>query len=158
GGRSYSQPLTVKMDPRVKISHDGLTQQHTIAMRCYEGLKQVHDALEQVRKLRAQLRDLRERAGQGALADAINALERKAEALEGAGGGFRGGGGAGQGGTEPSLSRLNGELVGLMGVAEGADVAPTTQATAASDELQKQLNDAMSRWGDLRNRDVKSLN
>ena len=87
GGRSYTQPLTVKMDPRVKTPPDGLAQQHAIAMRCYEGIRQAREAIEQVRRLRTQLRSLRERAGQGAVADAITELERKAAALEGAGGG-----------------------------------------------------------------------
>jgi hypothetical protein len=148
------------MDPRVKTPENGLAQQHAIAKRCYEGLQQIHDALEQVRKLRVQLRDLRGRASQGALADAINALEGKLAALEGAGGGFRGAGGGGQGGAsnEPSLSRLSGELLGLMGVVEGADVAPTTQAVAASEELQRILTGVLARWSDVKQKDVRSLN
>jgi photosystem II stability/assembly factor-like uncharacterized protein len=159
GGHSYSQPLTVKMDPRVKTSTDGLAQQHAIAMRAYEGLKQVHDALTQVRKLRSQLRDLRGRAPQGALADAINALDRKAAALEGAGGGFRGGGGgAGRASTEPSLNAINGELLGLMGLVEGADVTPTTQAVAAFEQAQRTLAAVLSRWSELKDKDVRTLN
>ncbi|HXU36498.1 MAG TPA: glycoside hydrolase [Blastocatellia bacterium] len=158
GGRSYTQSLTIKMDPRVKTSPDGLSQQHAIAMRCYDGQKQVHDALTQVRKLRSQLRDLRGRAAQGALADAINALERKAGALEGAGGGFRGGGGGGRASAEPSLSAVNGELLGLMGLVEGADVTPTTQAVAASGQIQQTLAGVLSRWSEIKEKDVKALN
>lgn len=157
-GRSYTQPLTVKMDPRVKTPQDGLAQQHAIAMRCYAGLKAVHDALEQVRKLRAQLRELRGRAGQGALAEAIAALERKLAGLEGAGGGFRGGGGPGGATGEPSLSRLNGELLGLMGIVEGADVTPTTQAVAASEQVQRTLEQVLSRWSEIKETDAKVLN
>jgi hypothetical protein len=158
GGRSYTQSLTIKMDPRVKTSPDGLAQQHAIAMRCYDGLKQVHDALTQVRKLRSQLRDLRSRAAQGALADAINALDRKAGALEGAGGGFRGGGGAGRATSEPSLNVVNGELLGLMGLVEGADVTPTTQVVAASEQVQSTLAGVLSRWSEVKDKDVKALN
>jgi len=160
-GQSYSQPLSVKMDPRVKTPAAGLAQQHAIAMRCYEGMKQVHDASEQVRKLRAQLRDLRTRAGQGALADAISALERKAADLEGAGGGFRGGGGGGRRGgaaDEPSLGRVSGELLGLMGLVEGTDVEPTTQAVAASEQTQRSLGAVLSRWREMKDKDVKALN
>jgi photosystem II stability/assembly factor-like uncharacterized protein len=158
GGRSYTQSLTIKMDPRVKTSPDGLAQQHAIAMRCYDGLKQVHDALTQVRKLRSQLRDLRSRAAQGALADAISALDRKAGALEGAGGGFRGGGGAGRASAGPSLSAVKGELLGLMGLVEGADVTPTTQAVAASEQVQQTLAGVLSRWSEIKDKDVKALN
>jgi len=157
-GKTYTQPLAVKMDPRVKTSQAGLAQQHGIAMRAYEGLKQVHDALKQVRKLRSQLRDLRSRNPQSALADAINALDRKAGALEGAGGGFRGGGGAGRASAEPSLNAVNGELLGLMGVVEGADVTPTTQAVAASEQVQRTLAGVLSRWSEIKDKDVKALN
>jgi hypothetical protein len=158
-GQSYTQPLTVKMDPRVKTSSEDLAQQHAIAMRCYEGLKQVRDALGQIRKLRSQLRDLRGRAGDGALVDAITAFERKAAALEGAGGGFRGGGGgAGAGSGEPSLSRMSGELLGLMGLVEGADVKPTTQAIAASLQVQRNLEQVFTRWNEIKDKDLKLLN
>jgi hypothetical protein len=154
-GRSYTQPLTVKMDPRVKTSPEALAQQHQIAMKCYEGMKQVREALEQVRKLRTQLRDLRQRAGSSALGQAINEVERKAAALEGAGGGFRG---SGTGSGEPSLSRLNGELLGLMGLVEGADLAPTTQAVAGSEQAQRMLAEVLARWGEIKDKDVKPLN
>jgi photosystem II stability/assembly factor-like uncharacterized protein len=157
-GRSYTQPLMVKMDPRVKTPQEGLDKQHAIAMQCYEGLKEVRGALEQVRKLRTQLGDLRGRAGQGALADAITALERKAGALEGAGGGFRGGGGAGSGSSEPSLSRASGELLGLMGLVEGADVTPTTQAVVASEQVKRTLEQVSARWSGIKDKDVKALN
>ena len=157
GGRSYTQPLTVKMDPRVKTSQEGLTEQHAIAMRCYDGLHQVHDALEQVRKLRSQLKELSARAAQRSLADAVLVLETKAASIEGAGGGFRGAGSRG-GSGEPSLTRVHGELLELMGSVEGADVTPTTQAVAASGEVQRKLSQVLSRWTELKDRDVKALN
>ena len=157
-GLSYTQPLTVKMDPRVKTSPEGIAQQHSIAMHSYEGMKQVRDALEQVRKIRAQLRDLRGRATQGALANAIDALERKAAALEGTGGGFRGGGGGASASSQPSLSRISGELLGLMGLVEGADVAPTTQAVAAARQIQSALGQILARWSETKDKDMKALN
>jgi photosystem II stability/assembly factor-like uncharacterized protein len=157
GGRSYTQPLTVKMDPRVKTSQEGLAEQHAIAMRCYEGLHQVHDALEQVRKLISQLKELSARESRGALADAIRALETKAGSIEGAAGGSRGTGRRGAT-SEPTLTRVHGELLELMGVVEGADIAPTTQAVAAAGEVQRKLSEVLSRWTELKEKDVKPLN
>ncbi len=157
-GRSYTEALTVKIDPRVKTPLEGLAQQHAIAMRCYDGMKQAREAIEQVRKLRTQLRSLRDRAGQGALADAITALESKAAALEGAGAGRRGGGGVSGGSSEASLSRVRGELLGLMGFVEGADVMPTTQAVAASQQVQHTLEQVLARWSEIKDKDVKLLN
>ena len=105
----------------MKTSAEGLAQQHAIAMKCYDGVSKARIALNQLRNLRSQLKELLARAGQSAVADGIAALEKKASALEGIGGG-RGFGGQGRG--EPSLSRLGGELLGLMELVEGADVAP----------------------------------
>ena len=159
GGRSDTQSLTVKMDPRVKTPPEGLSQQHEIAMQSYQGMKMAREAIEQIRKLRAQLRTLHDRAGQGPVSDAITALERKAAALEGAGGGFRGGGGGGQNAsTEPSLSRVSGELLGLMNLVEEADMAPTSQARAASGQAQQSLAGVLQRWRELKEKDVVTLN
>jgi hypothetical protein len=118
---------------------------------------QVREVLEQVRKLRSQLRGLRDRASDNELKETINALDQKTAVLEGAGGGFRGGGG-GAGAGEPSLSRTNGELLGLMGLVEGADVRPTTQAIAASEQAKRALTGVISRWRELREKDVSALN
>lgn len=157
-GRSYSQPLTVTMDPRVKTTLDELAQQFKRSMQCYEWMKQAHDALTEVKKLRTQLRDLAKSAGQGPLADAIAAIEKKAASLEGAGGGSRGGPPAGGGGAEPSLSRVSGNLLALMEIFQEADVPPTTQAVAATEEAQNKLTEVLSRWNEMKARDVKSLN
>jgi hypothetical protein len=35
-GRSHTQPMVIKMDPRVKISDAGLRQQFTLSMQAYE--------------------------------------------------------------------------------------------------------------------------
>src|SRR6185436_9412044 len=40
-GQTYSQPLVVKMDPRVKTSPQDLQVQHDLSVICYEGRKQV---------------------------------------------------------------------------------------------------------------------
>ncbi|HYV05618.1 MAG TPA: glycoside hydrolase [Blastocatellia bacterium] len=156
GARSLSQPLNVKIDPRVKTSAEGLAQQHAIAIQCYEGGIQVRDALTQLRKLRSQLKDLTLRAGQAAVTAEIAAMDKKLGALEGAGGGRGFGGGVA--GAEPSLSRLSGELQSLMELVEGADVAPTTQAIAGSVELQRRLDELLRRWSQIKSTDLKTLN
>ncbi|HEY6210410.1 MAG TPA: hypothetical protein VIW28_15220, partial [Gemmatimonadales bacterium] len=51
-----------------------------------------------------------------------------------------------------NLSRLNGELVSLYGVVEGADAAPTTQAVAAVGELEQALAAQLETWRALRER------
>ncbi|HKV42017.1 MAG TPA: glycoside hydrolase, partial [Blastocatellia bacterium] len=80
GDQTYSQPLTVKMDPRVKISSSGLQQQYELSMKCYDGMREVHEALVDARKLSQQLQSLAEKAPSAELKGAITALEKKAVA------------------------------------------------------------------------------
>jgi hypothetical protein len=155
-GRSYIQPLTVKMDPRVKTAAAGLQQQFTLSLQLYGALRQDYDALQQVRGLRTQLRGLRERAGQGPVADAIVALEKEAAALEG-GSGFPGAPGSGRP-DQSSLARMNGELSSVLGILQGADETPTSQAAAAVGELQKTLGSLLTRWNELKAKNVPALN
>ena len=53
-GKSYEQPLTVKMDPRVKTSLAGLTQQFTLSMRVDSLLRENMRALEKARAANPQ--------------------------------------------------------------------------------------------------------
>jgi photosystem II stability/assembly factor-like uncharacterized protein len=152
GGKQFTQPLTLKMDPRVTTPPAGIAKMYEISMRCYEGIVKTRSAQAEIRKLRDQLMPLKEKAGQGTTAEAIAALDKKAAGVEGAGGlGPRGGGGSG-------LARLASELLSIMNLVEGADAAPTTQAAAASDDLQKSLADSLSSWSEIKNKDLKSLN
>jgi hypothetical protein len=155
-GRTFTQPLVVKMDPRVKTPAASIAQQHSIAMKCYEGLTQLRDAIAEVRKIRTQLKDVRDRAGQGSLAESIIAMDGHLAALEGAAGG-RGSGGRGAGGAgEQTLGRVNGELLSVMNLVEDSDVAPTTQAIAASQEVLSRLEQSLSRWKGIK-QDLKGL-
>ena len=106
-GKAYTERLMVKMDPRSKTPEPGLMEQFTLSTRAWSAMNDDYAALEQVRKLREQLR---EKQGQteGALTDAIVALDARLAALAGAGGGRGGRGNAG--GAAESLARLNGEL------------------------------------------------
>ncbi len=140
-GKTYTQPLTIKMAPRVKTPLLGLTQQYTLATKAWAAMNEDYAALQEVRALRAQLRERREKAS-GAMADAINALDQKAAALEGSGGGRRGRGAE----TADSLSTLNGELATVLGILEESDQTPTTQAAAAVNELCKSLDAQLAKW------------
>jgi photosystem II stability/assembly factor-like uncharacterized protein len=158
GGKSYEQPLTVKMDPRVKTPPEGLAKQFTLSMQCYEGVKQAQAATGEIRKLRAQIRDLRERAKEGPLAEALADLDKKTTALAGSVGGGGRGGRFAPGPREPSLGRFSGELGQLMGVLQGADMTPTTTAANAVEEAHKGLSELLTRWGDIKVKEVKALN
>jgi len=157
-GRSSTQPFTIKQDPRVKTPAAGLAQEYALAARVYHAMQRDYQVLQGVRDLRAQLAGLRERAGDGALADAITALDRKAGALQGraGGGGGRAGGDASQ--TSATLAQLNAQLGSLLGLVQNADATPTTQAAATASELEHALAEPLAAWKTLATRDVPALN
>ncbi|MFN0088483.1 MAG: WD40/YVTN/BNR-like repeat-containing protein [Blastocatellia bacterium] len=152
-GKSFTRPLTVRMDPRVTTPLRGLALSHSLAMRCYDGIARARAAQSEVRSLREQLKSLREKVGAGTTAAALDALDQKAAALEGAGGGRFGPGGGGSG-----LARLASDLYSVMNIVDDTDMSPTTQAAAATSTLQRGLSGLLAQWEALKGRDLRALN
>ena len=105
-GKTYTQPLTVRMDPRVKAPAATLARQFSLSKGVYDDIARARAGLDAARALRAELRDIRSRAT-GDVAAAIDSVDRGASQLEGAGGGFGPGGG---GGGAASLSGTLGQI------------------------------------------------
>jgi photosystem II stability/assembly factor-like uncharacterized protein len=155
-GKTYEQPLTVRMDPRIKTSDSDLRKQFEMEARIVEGMNKTFEALQHVRSLRPQITD---RAGKvkGALADSLAALDKQAAQLEGASqGAFFG---VPPSGKQPeNFSTLNQHFGQLLGVVDSADVAPTTQASAVYSELEDSLGKTLAQWKKLRDGDATALN
>ena len=146
GGQSYTQPLTVRMDPRVKTPLAGLRQQFDLAQRIVAAWRKDSLALADVRAMRARLDTLKQQAGAGPRADSLAALDARLAALAGAGGGRFGGGGRGGAGAGPTLASIGGQLSGLYGIVEGTDAAPATQAMGAIGDAERGLAGLLARW------------
>ncbi len=151
-GKSYSQPLTIKMDPRVKTPLAGVAQQGKLSHELYTTLLTLAPAVERASSIRKQLKDIQARAQGDALA-AVKALDQKVQEL--AGGVTRR---PGAGAEPPTLGGLRTRFLALLGVLQEADVAPTTQATAAVTELQQQLPPLMQRWEEIKVHDIPAFN
>jgi photosystem II stability/assembly factor-like uncharacterized protein len=160
-GKSYTQPLTLRMDPRVKTTPLGLQQQFTLSKQLYDDANSVANAMVQMRALRAQVAQAKNGA-QGAAAQAIAAFDQKAAGIEGGGGGRGGrGGGGGRGAVAPgpeTLSSATASLATLIGLLEEADVAPTAQLNAAVADRHAAAAALMSRWQTLKTVDLPALN
>src|SRR5229473_1475318 len=155
-GKDYAQPLSVKIDPRIKASEADLHKQFEMEAGAVEGMNESYQALRQVQSLRAQIKD---RAGKakGALADSISALEKQAAELEGASqSAFFG---LPSSGKQPeNFSTLNQHFAALLAVADSADAAPTTQASAVYLEIEDALEKLVDRWKKIRSTDLPALN
>jgi hypothetical protein len=156
-GKSYTQPLVVRMDPRIKTSLADLRKQFEMQTGTVEGMNESFESLLQVKSVRAQLKERGEKAGKGSVADAIAALDKQAAELEGATqSSFFG---LPPGAKLPeNLSTINQHFNSILGVADSADAAPTTQATAAYKELEDALEKLIARWARIRQQDIPALN
>jgi photosystem II stability/assembly factor-like uncharacterized protein len=132
-GKTLTQTFTVKMDPRVKAAAPALSRQFELSRQVCELMQQGWDALSEIRTFRASHPN--------------TDLETKAAAIAGEGGGGRRGGRGG--GDVENLSRLNGELVGVLAVLESADAAPTSQAAAAVADLARATTAQLKAWKEL---------
>jgi photosystem II stability/assembly factor-like uncharacterized protein len=156
-GKTYSQPLTIRMDPRVKTSLAGLEQQFALSMQLYDGAKEVENTTQQLNGIRAQLKARAESAGTGALADEIAAVDKKADALAGSPGSMFAFFMRGAQGPDTLLSLRFG-LLGLMNSLQAADVVPTVPQIAAVNNRRLALADLMRHWEEFKNQDVAKLN
>jgi len=160
-GKTYSQPITVKMDPRVKTPQLELAEQSKLSKQLYDGILDAQAALQEVRSIRAQVKAAQEKGGDAAVTKALAAFDQKASALEGSAGfGGRGAGG-GRGGAAPNqdtLAAVGGSMSPLIGLLQGADAAPTTQLAAAVAERLKVLGELKAKWVALKAQDLAALN
>ncbi len=134
-GRVHTQPVRVRMDPRVRTPVASLATRDSLQLELYRVVNALGEARATVRELRATIARTAT-ASSGAMADSLANLDRQLAALEGGGGGRGGRGGAapqGRGIVQiPSLPQLQGELMTLYGIVEDADAAPTTQVMNAA--------------------------
>src|SRR5262249_4872077 len=149
---SYSQPLTVKMDPRVKTPAAGLSQQFKLSQQLYNRLLTLSPAVEQAGDVRKQLKEL-QKSTQGDALAAVNGLDQKLQALTG-GAARRPGAGT----EPPTLAGTRTRYLALLNIFQEADVAPTAQAASAVGELDQQLPPLLERWQVIKSQDIPALN
>jgi hypothetical protein len=128
GGKTYTQPLVVRMDPRVKVAPIALQQQFTLSKRLYDALVKVQEVLPKI----TEAHDRAQAAGNTAAA-------QKLAALAGAGTPGRGRGGRGaSSSSQPALTTIATELSALYSLSQdGSGLPPTQTVTAAEDALKR---------------------
>jgi photosystem II stability/assembly factor-like uncharacterized protein len=166
-GKTYSQPLTIKLDPRVKALPADVALGTAAELRIAADMKHSAETVASIRALQADLKSIGAQAS-GSVADAIAALNKKTVAIAGeaaaAGRGGRGGGGGGggRGGAapagEPNLVQISGEFGGLYGLIDSADAAPTAPQNAQLAQLEVAQTKQMAQWTEIKTKDVPALN
>jgi len=156
-GKSYTQPLTVRMDPRIGTSFADIQKQFHLEHESTVCMKTSFEILSSVRSLRGQLKGRGEKAGKSVAGERIATLDKTLADMEGAAQpAFFG---VPPSGKQPeNLSTLNQHFAALLAVADSADAAPTTQATAMFKELVEDLRRQVIRWVNIRDYEVVALN
>ena len=152
-GKVFAQPLTLRLDPRVKTATAGLQQLATLSREMYDGAVAAHAAYARARALIAGLDSL-----SGPDIDAFKTqVESLAPAPRPTARGFaRFFRGAPAG--PPTLESLTGTMLSAAMAMQRADVAPTASQVAACDSARTQSASLMSRWTALETSGLAALN
>jgi photosystem II stability/assembly factor-like uncharacterized protein len=147
-GQTFSQSLSVRMDPRVKTLMNDLQKQHDLSLVCYEGRMQAMKALNEISGARKQVKALM-LSSKVSNPQNIKDIDDKLAALEGSNN-RRGGG-------EESFNKVNNSFAAVFNILDGTDMPPTTQAVNAVPALQASLKQLLEKWALIKTTDLQKV-
>ena len=156
-GKSITQPIVVKMDPRVKITAD-VQQIFTLTTQMEDNARAAEAAYKDALALIEKVKARPESSASNALLKQLEELappEPVAPAGGGRGGRGGGGGGGGRGAAaEPAgpanLSNIAGQMVGAVQGMQNAEMAPTAVQLQAANQQQAAYAEVMAKWSALK--------
>ena len=150
-GTRYTQPITVRMDPRVKTPATALTQLASLSRDMWKGSHETYDANRTARALSGALASM-----SGADVAAFRAqVDSVAPEVPRGRGRFRRRGPAA---SAPTLSGASNAMMAAAMALQTADVAPTASQVAACANAKQQATAAMAKWNALRTTGLAALN
>jgi photosystem II stability/assembly factor-like uncharacterized protein len=144
-GEQFSQPVSLRLDPRVTTSAEDLALLASLSREMWDGAMAANAAYEEARALVAQL----DAAGNEAARAAVEELA-PAPRPGGSGRFFRFAAPTGP----PTLDGVSRTMMNAAMAMQGADVGPTMRQIAACDEARAQFERVMQRWNALKASDA----
>ena len=161
-GKTYTQALTVKNDPRSPATLADLRAEHALAMKVYDGIKASWEGYQQANAMRTAVTPLAGAGEPPEVATAATAFLTKLNEVGGSTGGRGrfGGGFGGQGGPPPAPTfyRVNGRLAGLLGTVDGGDSAPTEAMLKSYAGACAELGKVAAAWRAMNATDLPAFN
>ncbi len=158
-GKSYTAPLEITSDPRLKTSDADLAKQFDLLLKIRDEVSRTDDAIIEIRDLRDQINAINKRIGddpkQEAIVDAGKSLNKKATEVEEVL--IQTKAKSGQDVLNFPV-RLNNDLVALSGVVGSANTAPTQQSYEVFDMVSKQVDEQLAKWNEIVSTDVPAYN
>lgn len=160
GGRRYTQPLTLRMDPRVKIPAMDMALLNRLTTEMYDGAVAARTSYTRARALVAQLNAM-SGVGIAEYKAKVETLAPAAAAGGGPGRGGRGGRGGAPGGgatAPPTLQSVSTTMLAAAMAMQAADQAPTLREVEATNAARRQSVAVIARWTALTTTELAALN
>ena len=150
GGKTMTQPLTIKLDPRSRGSEAGLAKKFALAMEVYHDQDALHGAVNDIRAVKAEIATDEKRAGKAvaaqvnaqgdALLKSIAPIEDTLMQVN-------------IKGSEANLNypgMLNEKIYAFAGLLDDSDTPPNKQELDTYADMHKRLQDQLDAWGKLK--------
>jgi hypothetical protein len=149
-----SQPIVVKMDPRVKITPE-VQQIFTLTTQAEDHARTAGAAYTEARELLAKVKAKTQTAAGEALAKQfLDIAPEAAPAPAGGGRGGRGGGGGFGAPAEPpappTLANIGSQIVGAVQAMQGSEMPPTAAELQNCSQQEAAYNTLMAKWSALK--------
>ena len=149
-GQSLTQPIAVKMDPRVKITPDVL-QIFTIATQTEDRARAAAAAYKDARALADALKGRPQSAATDALIKQVDEIAPAQPAGEGGGRGGRGGrGAAAEPPPPPNLANIGAQMVAAVMGMQASEMPPTAGELQACSRQEAAYTAVMAKWAALK--------
>lgn len=137
GEKTFTQPLPVKMDPRVKATTAELTKQFELSQKLYALRVELQPIGKEYKALVGELAKARQRAAENPVKEQIETLQNKLEALANPA--------ALRFGAPSELDALD-KVKRLFDAIQAVDAAPTMAQQTAVTDLQRDMSVVTERW------------
>jgi hypothetical protein len=149
-GKTYRQPLTVTVDPRVQASQADLVKQRDVETSISDQMAATYEVYDQVRALRDAIAQRQKSLGTDATrkdtADALKALDDQAAEI-------------GDGKPEDlGIGPLNRELGRLAFMIESGDARPAALLEGSVEQYCQELAKRLTQWRDLNQQKMALVN
>jgi hypothetical protein len=151
GDQSQSQPITIKMDPRVKIT-PAVQQIFTLTVQMENAANRAAAAQKEARGMIEKLKARQQSANDDALLKKLEEIAPVEAAAPDAGGGF--GGGFGPAADRPpgpaNLTNIGARLVASVMTMQGSEMPPTAAQLEACKKQSAAFTALMAKWAALK--------
>ena len=155
-GKSFTQRLTVRNDPRSPATATALTAQHALLANIYDGINAAWMGFQQVSTVRAATDIAVNAKASAELSAAAATLRAALDSVGGVEGGRRFGGRVAA--PSPTFRRVNGEFIRQLVGQENADMAPNPPMLADYATTCKDLKAVEARWKRVIASDLAAFN